>query len=330
MDFDLPLSWKLYLEGSYSHSLIDDNVIYPYGCYYEAECNVAGGPAPYFFAPDGTYDIYDYRDPGELRTDGQGQAIAFGSLKTRPFLRTVLVLGGALFHRVVDLPGAPPSNAPGTVQDGAVYYVISAAKISFNRISSYPIESPQQQAGPVQTGRLQPPGIRHRAGSGHAAETHPAYGRGGRYVSVTDFNYATAKGMWLPQYAATYAPRSNLMVYGNYNVLLSLGPQAPFWADNGSVYLAPYSTRQTEVGAKFEPGQRILLTTALFHMRSPFFYPKVISAADQFCADDVSINTQCFESEGHETHNGIEFGAQGKAADWIRPLGHGSRHSGEV
>ena len=101
-------------------------------------------------------------------------------------------------------------------------------------------------------------------------------------------------------------------------MLLSLGPQAPFWADNGSQYLSPFFTRQAEVGAKFEAGQRILLTTALFRMRSPFFYPKVIQAADTFCTADVTPNSQCFESHGRETHDGVELGAQGKAANWLR------------
>jgi iron complex outermembrane receptor protein len=71
------------------------------------------------------------------------------------------------------------------------------------------------------------------------------------------------------------------------------------------------------VGAKFEPGQRILLTADLFRMRAPFFYPKVIDAPDAFCTV-VSEVGQCFESEGRETHDGIEIGAQGKAASWLR------------
>jgi iron complex outermembrane receptor protein len=98
---------------------------------------------------------------------------------------------------------------------------------------------------------------------------------------------------------------------------LSLGPQAPFWAINSSVYLAPFYTRQAEVGAKYEPGQRILLTSAFFRMRAPFFYPKVLSAPDTFCPTVTEIG-QCFEADGHETHDGIEIGAQGKAANWLR------------
>ena len=96
------------------------------------------------------------------------------------------------------------------------------------------------------------------------------------------------------------------MLYGNYSVMLSLGPQAPFWA--GGFYLPPYFTRQIEVGAKYQPGQRILLSIALFHMRAPFFYPKIIDDAGD----------QNFVSQGRETHSGLEFNAQGKAAKWLR------------
>jgi hypothetical protein len=71
--------------------------------------------------------------------------------------------------------------------------------------------------------------------------------------------------------------------------MLSLGPQGPFWADNGSQFLAPFFTRQAEIGAKYEPGQRILLTGALFRMRAPFFYPKVIGGPDDYCPAGAAL-----------------------------------------
>jgi iron complex outermembrane receptor protein len=103
-------------------------------------------------------------------------------------------------------------------------------------------------------------------------------------------------------------------------VLLSLGPEGPWWVDNSSQFLVPFLARQAEVGAKFEPGQRILLTTAFYRMRAPFFYPKVIEAPDSFCtASEFSgPGTLCFESEGRETHDGVEVNAEGKAASWLR------------
>jgi iron complex outermembrane receptor protein len=106
-----------------------------------------------------------------------------------------------------------------------------------------------------------------------------------------------------------------LTIYGNYGVLLSLGPQAPWWVDNSAQFLSPFFTRQTEVGAKYEHG--ILLTAAFFRMRQPFFYPKVIGGPDAFCPEG-NPGDLCFESAGHETHDGIELNAQGKAANWIQ------------
>ncbi len=82
-DYDLAHGWHAFGAASFSHSLIDDNVVYAYGCGYEADCYSSGGSSPdYFFAPDGGYDIYDYRDPGELRIDADGEALVMGHVKT--------------------------------------------------------------------------------------------------------------------------------------------------------------------------------------------------------------------------------------------------------
>jgi iron complex outermembrane receptor protein len=303
LDYTIHSSWRAFVEGSYSHSLIDDNVVYAYGCYYEAECNVPGGPPPWFFAPDGTYDTYDYRSPGETRVNALGRALAMGSIKTGPLLHDV-ALGGEVFHRNVYLPGAPPPDAPPTVQDGAVYTYVGSQNI-YQPDIPLPIEDPVQSAGPVQLADFD-----HQTAA-IMQDRIAVPGRvrltvAGRYTSLRDFNVRGTKGVWLPQYSATWNPVQVLMLYGNYSVMLSLGPQAPFWA--GGYFLEPYYTRQAEIGAKYEPARRILLSTALFHMRAPFFYPKPI--------DDTG--DQSFVSGGRETHNGIELSAQGIAAEWLR------------
>jgi iron complex outermembrane receptor protein len=308
-NYDFSAAWHAFAAASYSRSLIDDNVVYAYGCYYEAECNVPGGPAPWFFAPDGTYDIYDYRDPGELRMDAVGEVIATGTVKTGK-IQHELAMGGEIFHRNVDLPGAPPAGAPATVQDGAVYTYVGSENI-FQPIQPVAIESPMQTAGPAQLADFD----HQTAGIIQDRISLPGGVRliaGGRYTSLRDFNYSGTRGLWLPQYAATYSPSKPVTLYGNYSVLLSLGPQAPFWA--GGFYLAPYLSRQAEAGIKYEPGQRILLTGALYRMRAPFFYPKQI--------DDQG--DQNFVSEGRETHDGIEISAEGKAANWLRLNGSAS------
>jgi iron complex outermembrane receptor protein len=358
-------SWSAFVEASLSHSLIQDNVLYVYGCYYEEECNTGSAPYPFFFAPDGTYDIYDYRDPGELRIDAESEAMISGHIHSGVITQDISV-GGELFLRSVQQPGyftaQNPYDPSGVVQDGAVYTYVGSANI-YQPIAALPppgdpnsLEPAFQSAGPRRLWEDS-----HQS-SGVIQDRVHIPGRiqliaGGRFDSLHDHNYsliATApcitsetpgpandpcptsydssdqpiysvpnsptlsdRAIWLPQYAVTFNPIGNLTLYSNYGVLLSLGPQGPFWTDNGSQFLSPFFTRQADIGAKYEPGRRILLTAALFHMRAPFFYPKVLAAADSFCPAG-NPGDLCFESEGHETHDGVELNAQGKAANWLR------------
>jgi iron complex outermembrane receptor protein len=342
-NYDLSPNWHAFATASLSHSLIQDNVIYAYGCYAEAECNTGSSPYPWFFAPDGTYDIYDYRDPGELRIDAVAQAMLTGHVRTGAITQDITG-GGVLFLRSVQQPGFYTVQNPyapnGIVQDGAVYTYVGSENI-YQPIAPIPQESPLQSAGPrrlwedshqsagVLRDRIHIPG-------------HIQLIAGGRFDSLHDHNYSahascaiaadlipatasdpnpcataiTTKSLWLPQYAVTFNPVSNLTLYTNYGVLLSLGPQGPFWTDNGSQFLAPFFTRQAEVGAKYEPSGRILLTTAFFHMTAPFFYPKTLTGPDAFCPLG-NPGDQCFEQQGRETHNGVEVNAAGKAASWL-------------
>jgi len=333
LDLTLSPNFAAFASASLSHSLIDDNVIYAYGTPFDSNGNVACPGAPnapaYFFCPDGSYGIYDYRDPGELRIDAVAEAVLAGHIKSGALTHD-LTLGTELFLRSVQQPGAPPSNAPSTVQDGAVYSYVGAENI-YQPIAPIPIESPLQSAGPrtlwedshqsslVLQDRIHLPGRVQLIA-------------GGRYDGLRDHNYSltatspgtpptiVSKPVWLPQFAVTYNPLANLTLYSNYGVLLSLGPQAPWWVDNANQFLAPFNTRQAEVGAKFEPAQRILLTAAFFRMRAPFVYPKLLQAADSFCPS-ANAGDPCFESQGRETHSGIELNAEGKPANWLRLTG---------
>ncbi|MGA7244716.1 MAG: TonB-dependent receptor [Terracidiphilus sp.] len=304
----LAANWSLRFGGSYSHSLIDDNVIWPYGAALDANGNSLCPNSPlYFFCPDGSYEIYDYRSPGELRIDALGEALVLGHFTTGKIGHDV-VGGGSLFHRSVDL-------------SPTIVYTPLGVENVYQPNIPYAPESPYQQAGPSALADF------NHQGSAIVQERAHLPGNvvlqaGGRFVQVTDFNYTAPRTLWLPQYGATYSPAHDLMLYGNYSALLSLGPQASWWVDNANLFLTPFMTRQSEIGAKYE--HAILLTAALFRMRQPFFYPKVIQAADSFCTTNlmtggaVMPGDLCFESEGHETHDGIELNAQGKAANWIQ------------
>ncbi|HEU5351381.1 MAG TPA: TonB-dependent siderophore receptor [Terracidiphilus sp.] len=292
--------WALHIEASYSHSLIDDNVIWPYGAALDAAGNSLCPDAPdYFFCPDGSYEIYDYRSPGELRINVTGQALLQGHFKTGPIEHDV-VGGGSLFHRSVALSSNVVYQPLGTENLHAPN--IAYAQDDLEADPSVLADSDRQAAAIVQDRMHLPARVTLLAA--------------GRFVRVGDYNYTQTRTLWLPQYAATYTPAKPLTFYANYGVLLSLGPQTPWWVDNGSAFLDPYFTRQTEVGVKYVSS--ILLTADYFRMRQPFFYPRVIQAADSFCAADVSAGDLCFESAGHETHDGVELNAQGKATNWMQ------------
>lgn len=307
--------WSARVQGSYSHSLIDDNVIWPYGAALDANGNSLCPNAPvYFFCPDGSYEIYDYRSAGELRIDAAGEALVQGHFITGPLTHDV-VGGGSLFHRSVDLS---PS----------IVYVPLGVENIYQPDVDYAPEDPYLHAGPAVLADFN-----HQSSAIVQDRVHLPGGvallAGGRYARVSDFNYfGKSRSLWLPQYAVTYALTKQLMLYGNYGVLLSLGPQAPWWVDNSNAFLDPYYTRQSEVGLKYE--RQILLTAALFRMRQPFFYPRTIVTADNFCSTDlltggvVAAGDQCFESDGHETHEGLEINAQGKAASWLQLTASGA------
>jgi len=304
LDYTLPHNWVAFAAASFSHSLIQDNVIYAYGTPFDDSGNVAcpGDPsAPYyFFCPDGTYEVYDYRSPNELRIDAQAEAMLTGHVKTGAITHDVTV-GGELFLRSVQLPGA-------------VYADLGLENI-YQPIAPYPIEIDSVTGTPDKAGPRSLAVDSHQSSLVMQDRIHLP-GRfqllaGGRFDSLRDHNYSapnqtnplnfTNRTVWLPQYAVTYNPVNDLTLYGNYGVMLSLGPQAPFWA--GGYYLSPFFTRQAEIGAKYEPDRRILLTTAFFRTRAPFFYP---------------IGNVDFESDGRETHEGIELNAAGKATNWLR------------
>ncbi|HEX7728914.1 MAG TPA: TonB-dependent siderophore receptor [Terracidiphilus sp.] len=302
--------WTARVAGSYSHSLIDDNVIWPYGSALDGAGSSLCPDSPYyFFCPDGSYEVYDYRSPGELRINASGEALAQGHFATGKVTHDV-VAGGSLFHRSVALSSSTVYTPLGVenLYEPNVIFTQDEDQAGPSALA----DSNRQLSAIVQERMHLPGGVALQAG--------------GRFVRIGDYNYTSARTEWLPQYAATYAPLAALTFYANYGVLLSLGPQAPWWVDNSAVFLEPFHTRQAEVGAKFEPTQRMLVTAALFRMRQPFFYPHVIDAPDDFCAADVFYGPGdlCFETAGRETHNGAELNVQGKAARWLQLTASGT------
>jgi iron complex outermembrane receptor protein len=343
LDVKLSPQWTVFAEASLSHSLIQDNVIYAYGAAldpasYAPACPNAPAAPAYFFCPDGTYGIYDYRNPNELRIDGVAQAMATGQVKTGAVMQTI-TFGGELFVRTVQMPGYfsvdNPISPSGVVQDGAVYAYVGSENI-YQSNAPVPWGTPDSLEFPVQSAGPRRLWQDSRQSSLVVQDRVQLPGRvqliaGGRYDALRDHNYSlqatnpyapatdTDKPVWLPQYAMTFRPVQNVTLYGNYGALLSLGPQGPWWVADASQFLAPYNTRQFEAGAKYEPGQRILLSGDYFRMRAPFFYPKDLSLGADCSGNPTTANAPlCFVSEGTETHNGFELNAQGTATSGLR------------
>ena len=301
--------------ASFSHSLIQDNVIYAYGCYYEAECNTGSAPYPFFFAPDGTYDIYDYRDPDELRIDAEAEAMLTGHIKTGAITQDIAA-GGEIFLRSVQQPGfytvQNPYDPNGIVQDGAVYTYVGSENIyqpiapSAARHAEFArahFSDPPARAAFGKTAIRLPPSCRTAFIFPAAFSSSPA----SRYDSLHDHNYSAYASLRrflhriIPRRHARRILRTSpsgcrnspspltrsrtLTLYSNYGVLLSLGPQAPFWTDNGSQFLVPFFTRQAEVGAKYQPGQRILLTDRVLPHARAVLLSQDASGPDSFCPD---------------------------------------------
>jgi len=324
-DYELPHAWKTFAAASYSHSLIDDNVIYPYGS-QEGFCGV-NSPS-YFFGQDGDYDIYDYRNPGELRINAQAEALIMGSVKTGSLMHD-LAFGGVLFRRSVQQPEHSVNVQIGSEN---IYQPLTAFPIETDPDTGKPdqagprvLDEDDHQSAAILQDRIHLPGHIQLLVSGreNSLRDHNPKATGMVDGTLTD-GVNTDKTVWLPQYAVTWNPLNALTLYGNYSVMLSLGQQAPWFVDNSSVYLAPYFTRQVEVGAKFQPTPKLLTSATFYHMRAPFFYTRTLQAPDSFCSYNYDYDTDfapgdlCFESQGHETHNGVELNAQGKAAKWMQ------------
>ncbi|MGC0777113.1 MAG: TonB-dependent receptor [Candidatus Acidiferrum sp.] len=320
LDHNYSNHWRFFVAGDFSHTLLDDNIAWPYGCYYAASC-ASGNTPPYFFSPTGDYDVYDYRSPGEVRINDQLEAILQGQVKTGRVTNDVAI-GTSLQRRSVNLALANPAVPADT---GVVYSYVGTENI----YQPEQVFQPAPPTDPPTPGPVLLAEDTHQYALVIADHIHLP-GRidvtaGGQYDTLHDHNFSnlnadstaltllkTEKGVWLPQYSASWRPVKDVLLYGNYSVALSLGLQAPFWATvNPSAFLPPFFTRQVEAGIKYAPGSRILLTAAVFRMRAPFFYPKVLESGG-------GID---FVADGHETHSGLELSAQGKVKERLRITG---------
>jgi len=292
LDHALGDDWRLRLAGGHSRSAIDDNVAFAYGCFYAADC--ADGASPgWFFAPNGDYDIYDFRSPDDTRVSDEARAVLEGHLDTGA-LSHEITMGASAFRRTIDRrayvydyvgtanidQADPPTFAPSPNQPGA----------SVRRLTSW-------QHSLFALDRI------------HLGE-HWQLIAGGRFVRLHERSYddagsperTTRLSKTLPQAAVLWQPNAPTTVYVSYSEGLSLGIEAPYWTSNGGTTLGPRLSRQVEAGIKLQASDALDLTSAVYRIHQPY----------QFARPDATPAGFTFVQQGQQVHTGLELGAHGK------------------
>ncbi len=108
-----------------------------------------------------------------------------------------------------------------------------------------------------------------------------------------------------PGLAAVYRVSKQLSIYGNYIEGLTQGETAPSTALNSGQMLAPYVSKQKEIGLKYDSG-RLGAGAAFFSTDRP---------------RGIVDSGNTFTSEGKDRHQGLELTVFGEPAPGLRVLG---------
>lgn len=292
----LSTDWQLRLAGGHSRAVIDDNVAFAYGCYYVSLCADGTAVPGHFFAPNGEYDVYDWRSPDDTRSDDEVRAVLQGRVDTGAVTQQIS-FGVSDFRRRLD-------------QRDPVYNYVGTASIYQNNPPYFPI-SPAQPGPPMPT----LDSWQHAVFGMDRVSFGPHWQllAGAQFVRLDerDWNFDgseqrnTRLMKLLPQTALLWRPTAALTGYVSYAKGLSLGEQAPFWASNGNEFLGPRLARQWETGLKWQASHALDLNAALFRIELPYQYAK----------PDATPTGYTFVQQGREVHTGLELDADGKLSD---------------
>jgi iron complex outermembrane receptor protein len=300
-------AWNLRLAVGHSRSAIDDNVAYAYGCFYIAACASGSSPGNYF-APNGAYDIYDYRSPGDTRNNDEAKVLVTGRIGEGT-VRQTLTLGVDVFRRSMD-------------QRPYVYDYVGSSNIRVRNPTVFP-PSPHQ---PGPSARVLTSWQRSLLAEDrvHLGE-HWQLLAGTRLLRLDERAYDaygtpqrhTRLSQSLPQAALLWQPDAATTTYLSYSQSIALGQQAPYWTSNPERILPPLRSTQLEAGVKFDASDTLNLSAALFRIRRP----------DQFAQPDASAAGYTFVQQGQAVHTGLELNAVGQlgpdlhltaSASWLR------------
>ena len=296
--YDFSPAWQSRVSASHSRSVIDDNVAFAYGCYYAAQC--ADGSVPgNSFAPNGDYDIYDYRSPDDTRRNQEVRAELRGSFATGS-VGHQLTIGVDGFDRTVDKRlNVNRYVGTGNIHDTQVPQFTPSPRMPGDSVRR--LESRQTAAF-----------VLDRMSFGEDWQ----WLAGGRFVRLDERAWDKRGALerdsqlsrFLPQTAVIWSATDQVNAYASYVTGLSLGQEAPFWTANDGAFLPSVRSRQAELGIKFASSASLTLGAALFRTSQPFQYAK----------PDGSDAGYTFVEEGQQIHTGLELTARGRITDQLQ------------
>lgn len=289
--------WQSRLSVGHSRSVIDDNVAFAYGCFYADACADGSVPGQYF-APDGSYDIYDYRSPDDTRVNQQARAELRGAFDTGRIGHT-LSFGADQLRRTVDRRSnvneyvgsanigdrEVPQFTPSPLQPGA-----SARRLDSRQNALFVLDR-------LQLGQQ----WQWLAGGRYVRLDERAYDRRGRPERHSRLS------RFLPQTAVVFEAGDRVSAYASYVRGIALGLEAPFWTSNEGTFLAPMLSRQLELGMKYSH-DGLDLGAAVFRTSQPL----------QYAMPDDSDAGFSFVQQGQQTHTGLELTAHGALTDALQ------------
>ncbi len=293
--------WNLQLAAVHSRSRIDDSVAFAYGCFYTPECEDGSYPG-WYFAPNGDYDIYDFRSPDDTRTNDEVRAVLNGGFSTGS-LEHELSVGASDFRRTMD-------------SRGWVYDYVGSSNID---VIDIPVFAPSPtQPGPLQRRLTSWQRAVFALDRVHLGE-HWQVLAGARRLELDERAFGdegevvrdTRLSRTLPQAALMWQPDARWTTYASYSESLSLGAEAPYWTSNGGELMGPRVARQMELGTKFDWNGQLNLGAALYRIRQPW----------QFARPDATPEGFTFVEQGQEEREGLELSAAGQLAESLRVFG---------
>lgn len=281
--------WQMELSGGHSQSIIDDATAFAYGQSSDAT-------APYrFFAPNGDYDIYDFRAPDDKRVNDEIRLQFNGEFELAG-MRHESSFGVEWSQRLTDgrewvydwlgssnIQQNPPVLAPSSLQPGDQTRLLTHRENAIFLLQRWHVNAQWQLLAGARSLILQ----------------EKMYGYDGALY------HEKTTSRTLPQAAIVWQPQSALKTWLSYSKGLSLGQQAPFWTDNAGDILASRTNQQWELGAHYQLAPRLALETTLYRLEQP----------NQYAMPDSTPSGFTFVAKGEQVHHGIELTLNGAVTD---------------